>query len=107
MASVRCDNAVYPPVPRVTRHTGPIVSTNNNPKNIEKKYFQNYLMHVMFEVKQVAGPAPRPPSRCCWLGARLVKKMLNPKVRWNSRSRNRASQDSETGSKKYSSQSMF
>ena len=57
-------------------------------------------MHVMFEVKQAAGPAPRPPSRCCWLGARLVKKMLNPKVRWNSRSRNRASQDSETGAKK-------
>ena len=62
MASVRCDNAVYPPVPRVTRHTGPIVSTNNNPKNIEKKYFQNYLMHVMFEVKQAAGPA-QPPAR--------------------------------------------
>ena len=58
-------------------------------------------MHVMFEVKQAAGPAPRPPGRCCWLGARLVKKMLNPKVRWNSRSRNRASQDSETGAKKW------
>ena len=57
-------------------------------------------MHVMFEVKQAAGPAPRPPGRCCWLGARLVKKMLNPKVRWNSRSRNRASQDSETRAKK-------
>ena len=60
----------------------------------------------MFEVKQ-AGPPP--PARLAAVtgagGLELVKKMLNPKVRWNSRSRIRAAR--LAGTRKQRSEKKF